>query len=310
MSVVSSLCLLCSIFYCEYLDKLGNLCKIMAMQTIQSVKEMQSHSIGLRSSGRLIGLVPTMGSLHEGHLSLIDIAKEKTDKVIVSIFVNPTQFGPNEDFDKYPRTLKEDSEKCQERGADIVFNPSIQEMYPEGYSTFVEEEQISSGLCGVSRPHHLRGVTTVCLKLFNITRPDIAVFGQKDAQQCAVIRKMVLDLNIPAEIVVGPTQRDTDGMATSSRNAYLSDKQRKEALNISKSLQIARDMVNSGTKSVDRIVAEVIHHLSHSRRIRVIYVQVVDRNTMEPAREILPGTQQLCVAAWVDQTRLIDNIEV
>ena len=233
----------------------------MAMQTIQSVNEMQSHSIGLRSSGRLIGLVPTMGSLHEGHLSLIDIAKEKTDKVIVSIFVNPTQFGPNEDFDKYPRTLKEDSEKCQERGADIVFNPSIQEMYPEGYSTFVEEEQISSGLCGVSRPHHLRGVTTVCLKLFNITRPDIAVFGQKDAQQCAVIRKMVLDLNIPAEIVVGPTQRDTDGMATSSRNAYLSDKQRKEALNISKSLQIARDMVNSGTKSVDRIVAEVIHHL-------------------------------------------------
>ena len=282
----------------------------MAMQTIQSVNEMQSHSIGLRSSGRLIGLVPTMGSLHEGHLSLIDIAKEKTDKVIVSIFVNPTQFGPNEDFDKYPRTLKEDSEKCRERGADIVFNPSILEMYPEGYSTFVEEEQISSGLCGVSRPHHLRGVTTVCLKLFNITRPDIAVFGQKDAQQCAVIRKMVLDLNIPAEIVIGPTQRDTDGMATSSRNAYLSDKQRKEALNISKSLQVARDMVNSGTKSVDRIVAEVIHHLSHSRRIRVIYVQVVDRNTMEPAREILPGTQQLCVAVWVDQTRLIDNIEL
>ena len=307
---MSSLCLLGSIYYCEYLDKLGNLCKIMAMQTIQSVNEMQSHSIGLRSSGRLIGLVPTMGSLHEGHLSLIDIAKEKTDKVIVSIFVNPTQFGPNEDFDKYPRTLKEDCEKCHQRGADIIFNPTIQEMYPGGYSTFVEEEQISSGLCGVSRPHHLRGVTTVCLKLFNITRPDIAVFGRKDAQQCAVIRKMVLDLNIPTEIVVGPTQRDADGMATSSRNAYLSDKQRKEALNISNSLQIARDMVNSGTKSVDRIVAEVIHHLSHSRRIRVIYVQVVDRSTMEPAREILPGTQQLCVAAWVDQTRLIDNIEL
>ena len=227
----------------------------MAMQTIQSVNEMQSHSIGLRSSGHLIGLVPTMGSLHEGHLSLIDIAKEKTDKVIVSIFVNPTQFGPNEDFDKYPRTLKEDCEKCRERGADITFNPTIQEMYPGGYSTFVEEEQISSGLCGVSRPHHLRGVTTVCLKLFNITRPDIAVFGQKDAQQYAVIRKMVLDLNIPTEIVVGPTQRDADGMATSSRNAYLSDKQRKEALNIINSLQIARDMVNSGTRSVDRIVA-------------------------------------------------------
>lgn len=282
----------------------------MTMQTIQSVNEMQSHAIGLRSSGRLIGLVPTMGSLHEGHLSLIDIAKKKTDKVIVSIFVNPTQFGPSEDFDTYPRMLEGDVEKCRDRGADIVFNPTAEEMYPEGYSTFVAEEHISFGLCGISRPQHLRGVTTVCLKLFNITRPDIAVFGQKDAQQCAVIRKMVADLNIPAEIVIGPTQRDADGMATSSRNAYLSDKQRQEALTISKSLQIAKDMVSSGTKSVDRVVAEVIHHLSHARRIRVIYVQVVDRNTMEPAREILPGRQQLCVAAWVDQTRLIDNIEL
>ena len=280
------------------------------MQTIQSVNEMQSHAIGLRSSGRLIGLVPTMGSLHEGHLSLIDIAKKKTDKVIVSIFVNPTQFGPSEDFDTYPRMLEGDVEKCRDRGADIVFNPKAEEMYPEGYSTFVAEEHISSGLCGISRPQHLRGVTTVCLKLFNITRPDIAVFGQKDAQQCAVIRKMVADLNIPAEIVIGPTQRDADGMATSSRNAYLTDKQRQEALTISKSLQIAKDMVSSGTKSVDRVVAEVIHHLSHSRSIRVIYVQVVDRNTMEAAREISPGRQQLCVAAWVDQTRLIDNIEL
>ena len=252
MSVVSSLSLLCSIYYCEYLDKLGNLYEIMAMHTIQTINEMQSHSISLRLSEHLIGLVPTMGSLHEGHLSLIDIAKEKTDKVIVSIFVNPTQFGPNEDFDKYPRMLEEDLEKCRQRGADIVFNPTIKEMYPDGYSTYVEEERISSGLCGVSRPLHLRGVTTVCLKLFNITHPDIAVFGQKDAQQCAVIRKMMVDLNISTEIVVGPTQRDDDGIATSSRNVYLSDKQRKEALNISKSLNIARDMVNTGTKSVDR----------------------------------------------------------
>lgn len=280
------------------------------MQTIQSVNEMQSHAIGLRSSGRLIGLVPTMGCLHEGHLSLIDIAKEKADKVIVSIFVNPTQFGPSEDYEKYPRVLEQDIEKCRERGADIVFNPSVADMYPEGYSTHVIEERISSGLCGVSRPHHFRGVTTVCLKLFNITRPDFAVFGQKDAQQCAVIRKMVADLNIPAEIVTGPIFRDEDGMATSSRNAYLSVTQREEALSISKSLQIASRMVDSGTRSVDRIVAEVTHHLSMSRRIRVIYVQVVDRETMEPAREILPGKQILCVAAWADQTRLIDNIDL
>ena len=280
------------------------------MQTIQSVNEMQSHAIGLRSSGRLIGLVPTMGSLHEGHLSLIDIAKEKSDKVIVSIFVNPTQFGPSEDYEKYPRELEEDIEKCRKRGADIVFNPSVDEMYPPGFSTFVTEEQISSGLCGVSRPHHFRGVTTVCLKLFNITRPDLVVLGQKDAQQCAVIRKMVTDLNISAEIVIGPTHRDADGMATSPRNAYLTDSQRQEALCISQSLRTAKNMVDSGTKSVDRIVAEVIHHLSLSRRIRVIYAQVVDRDTMEPAREIIPGQQLLCVAAWADQIRLIDNIEL
>jgi pantoate--beta-alanine ligase len=280
------------------------------MQTIQSVNEMQSHAIGLRSSGRLIALVPTMGCLHEGHLSLIDIAKEKADKVIVSIFVNPAQFGPSEDFDKYPRMLEADIEKCRERGADIVFNPSLAEMYPQGYSTYVDEERISSVLCGISRPHHFRGVTTVCLKLFNLTRPDFAIFGQKDAQQCAVIKKMVADLNIPAEIVIGPTCRDADGMATSSRNAYLTDTLREEALNISKSLQIASRMAESGTRSVDRIVAEVTHHLSLSLRIRVIYVQVVDRETMEPAREILPGQQILCVAAWADQTRLIDNVEL
>ncbi len=280
------------------------------MQTIQSVHEMQSLAIGMRSSGRLIGLVPTMGSLHEGHLSLIDIAKERADKVIVSIFVNPTQFGPSEDFDKYPRVLEADLEKCRERGADIVFNPSIADMYPDGYSTYVNEEHISAGLCGVSRPNHFRGVTTVCLKLFNITRPDIAVFGQKDAQQCAVLKKMVADLNIPAEIVIGPTLRDEDGMATSSRNEYLTGAQRGEALSISKSLKIAKEMVDSGTRSVDRIVAEVTHHLSLSRRIRVIYVQIVDRDTMEPAREIEPGRHLLCVAAWADQTRLIDNIEL
>lgn len=280
------------------------------MQTIQSVNEMQSHAIGLRSSGRLIGLVPTMGSLHEGHLSLIDIAKERADKVIVSIFVNPTQFGPSEDFDKYPRVLESDLEKCRERGADIVFHPSIPEMYPDGYSTFVEEEHIGAGLCGVSRPQHFRGVTTVCLKLFNITRPDVAVFGQKDAQQCAVIKKMVNDLNVPTEIVIGATHRDPDGLATSSRNAYMTDVQRQEALSISRSLKIAKDMVAQGTKSVDRIVAEITHHLSAQRRVRLIYVQVVDRDTMEPAREIIPGRQVVVVAAWVDQTRLIDNIEL
>lgn len=271
---------------------------------------MQSHAISLRSSGRLIGLVPTMGSLHEGHLALIDIAKEEADKVIVSIFVNPAQFGPSEDFDEYPRVLEEDLEKCRERGVDIVFNPGVQEMYPQGYSTYVKEEHLSAGLCGVSRPHHFRGVTTVCLKLFNIARPDIAVFGQKDAQQCAVVKKMVADLNLPIEVVVGPTLRDPDGLATSSRNAYMSEVQRQEALSIPKALSIAGAMVKEGTRSVDRIVAEITHHLSLHRRVRVIYVQVVDKETMEPAREIEPGRHIACVAAWLDQTRLIDNIEL
>jgi pantoate--beta-alanine ligase len=280
------------------------------MQTIQSVNEMQSHAIGLRSSGRLIGLVPTMGCLHEGHLSLIDIAKERADKVIVSIFVNPTQFGPNEDFDRYPKALQEDLEKCAERGADIVFNPTVDEMYPQGYSTYVDEAVVSSGLCGISRPNHFRGVTTVCLKLFNITRPDIAVFGQKDAQQCAVIQKMVADLNIPAEIVIGETKRGEDGLATSSRNRYLTRTQHNEALSLSQALLIAQKMVHEdGVRSVDRVVAEITHHLSLSRGVRVIYVQIVDRQTMKPAgREIEPGKHLVCVAAWLDQTRLIDNI--
>lgn len=278
------------------------------MQTIQSINEMQSHAISLRSNGCLIGLVPTMGCLHEGHLSLIDIAREKADKVIVSIFVNPAQFGPNEDFDRYPRVLEEDLKLCRDKGVDIVFNPGSSEIYPEGYSSYVEEQHVSADLCGVSRPNHFRGVTTVCLKLFNITRPDYAVFGQKDAQQCAVIMKMVADLNLPIEILVGPTLRDTDGLATSSRNRYLSPMQRSDALTIPNALAEGKKLVENGVRNVDRVVAEVTHHLSQCRRIRVLYVQVVDRETMEPAREIEPGNHIIVLAAWVDQTRLIDNI--
>lgn len=278
------------------------------MQTIQSINEMQSHAISLRSGGRLIGLVPTMGCLHEGHLSLIDTAKERADKVIVSIFVNPTQFGPNEDFDKYPRVLEDDLAKCRDRGVDIVFNPSIGDIYPAGYSTYVDEEAVSSDLCGISRPQFFRGVTTVCLKLFNITRPDIAVFGQKDAQQCAVIKKMVADLNLPLEVVVGPTLRDPDGLAISSRNRYLTESQREDALTIPYALSEGKKLVDEGVRSVDRVVAEITHHLTQCRRIRVIYVQMIDRETMQPAREIVPGKHIVAVAAWVDQTRLIDNI--
>lgn len=280
------------------------------MQTIQSINEMQSHAISLRSNSALIGLVPTMGCLHEGHLSLIEIAKEKADKVIVSIFVNPAQFGPNEDFDRYPRVLADDMELCREKGVDIVFHPDSTEMYPTGYSTYVEEGHISADLCGISRPNHFRGVTTICLKLFNITRPDFAVFGQKDAQQCAVMKKMVTDLNLPIEILVGPTLRDPDGLATSSRNRYLTSMQRSDALTIPYALNEGKKLVEQGVRNVDRVVAEVTHHLSQCRRIRMLYVQVVDRETMEPARDIEPGKQVIVLAAWVDQTRLIDNIDL
>lgn len=278
------------------------------MQTIQSIHEMQSHAISLRSKGRLIALVPTMGCLHAGHLSLIDIARDKADKVIVSLFVNPAQFGPNEDFQRYPRVLDEDLELCRKQGVDIVFNPDSAEVYPAGYSTYINEAQVSADMCGASRPKHFRGVTTVCLKLFNITRPDFAVFGQKDAQQCAVIKKMAVDLNLPIEILVGPTARDEDGLAISSRNRYLTSGQRKDALTIPLALAEGKKLVDSGVTCVDRVVAEVTHHLSLCRRIRVLYVQVVDPETMAPAREIIPGKHILALAAWVDETRLIDNI--
>ena len=278
------------------------------MQIIESVNAMQSHAIASRSKGHLIGLIPTMGSLHEGHLSLIDIARERSDLVVVSIFVNPTQFGPNEDFEKYPRVLEQDLEACRQRGADIVFTPSLNEMYPQRDSTYVSENELSQGLCGVSRPNHFQGVTTVCMKLFNIVRPDVAVFGQKDAQQCAVVRKMIEDLNVPAELIVGPTVREDDGLALSSRNVYLSKLQRQQALRLSQSLKIAKDMYASGTRSVDRIIAEVTHHISEARQMRVIYVVIVNKDTMIAEREIVPGQSILCIAAWADQTRLIDNL--
>ena len=280
------------------------------MQTIESVNEMQSHTVELRSRGQSIALVPTMGCLHKGHLSLIDIAKKQADKVIVSIFVNPKQFEPNEDFDRYPRALEEDLLKCEEHGVDFVFNPNVEAMYPEGYSTYVEESQVSSGLCGISRPNHFRGVITICLKLFNITCPNVVVFGQKDAQQCALIQKLLTDLNLPTKLVIGATMRDENGLAMSSRNQYLTDTQYQEALRIPKALNMGKEMVSKdGIRSVDRVVAEIIHHLLLSRKIRVIYVQMVDRLTMKPAgRDIIPGKHMICLAVWVDQARLIDNI--
>ncbi len=278
------------------------------MEIIHSVDEMQARAIQLRGKGRVLGLVATMGALHEGHLSLIDLARDKSDVVIVSIFVNPTQFGPNEDFEKYPRTFEDDVRLCRERGADIIFAPANEELYPPHFSTYVNENWISKGLCGISRPGHFQGVTTVVNILFNVTRPDIAVFGQKDAQQVAIIRKMVKDLRQPVEIVVAPTLRESSGLAMSSRNKYLDDFQKKQAAQFYAALCQGKELVDRGTLSVDRVKAEVMHHLGQNRSMRIIYIEIVDAETMQPEREVHPGKSLLLAAVWLDQTRLIDNL--
>jgi len=278
------------------------------MQIITSVSEMQAFASGLHAQGKTIGLVPTMGALHAGHVSLVTAAVGRADCVVVSIFVNPTQFSPNEDFNKYPRELEADVAKCEAAGAQVVFAPPADQIYSKGFSTFVSEDSLARSLEGVSRPTHFRGVTTVVAKLFNICRPHVAVFGQKDAQQVAVIKKMVADLNFAIEIVVAPTLREPDGLALSSRNRYLSTTQRLEALAISRALLKAREMVAGGERRSDRLVAEATHILGQHRRIRVIYVSLVDADSMEPLREVKPGRSIMVIAVWMEDVRLIDNI--
>lgn len=280
------------------------------MQVIQSLQEMQSLAIEMQGKGKLLGLVPTMGALHEGHLSLIDICREKADVTVVSIFLNPTQFGPNEDLEAYPQPLEEDLQACEVRGADIVFAPGRDEVYPKDYSTYINEELYARGMCGTSRPGHFRGVTTVVAILFNICRPDFAVFGQKDGQQVAIIRKMVRDLHFPVEIITGPTVREPDGLAMSSRNRYLDSVLRRESVKLYAALMEGKKLVDKGFLTVNRITAEVTHSLSQTHMIRIIYIEVVDKETMMPEQEIRPGKSMLAAAIWLDQTRLIDNLEL
>ena len=280
------------------------------MKVIESISKMQTEAQALRAEGKRIALVPTMGSLHEGHLSLVGLAKKKADVVVLSIFVNPKQFAPNEDFARYPRDRDRDRKFCKEHGIDIIFAPKDAAMYPETYSTYVDEGELSMVLCGVSRPGHFRGVCTVVAKLFNNVQPHVAVFGQKDAQQVAIIKRMVRDLHFPVQIVVGPTAREEDGLALSSRNVYFTPSQRLEASKIYESLQKAKEMVASGMLQSDRIVGESLHHLTQSLKIRVIYVSLVERGTLKPLRILKPGHSLLAVAVWLDGIRLIDNIEL
>lgn len=279
------------------------------MKIISSPAEMTAFSKSARSNGGKIALVPTMGALHEGHLSLVRKAKELADTVVVSIFVNPTQFGPNEDFDKYPRQLEEDVAKCEAAGADVVFAPSVSDIYLPDASTYVNEEDISRYLCGKTRPKHFRGVTTIVTILFNIVRPDIAVFGEKDAQQVSIIKRMVRDLFMGVEIVTGEIVRDENGLALSSRNKYLDKMERLGASRLHEALEDGRRLCIEGCSNVDRIKAHVINKVTNAKT-RVIYVEIVDAETSLPMLEAVPGKSRISAAIWYGQTRLIDNIRI
>jgi len=278
------------------------------MQKIETIQAMKDAADALRRGGRQVALVPTSGALHAGHVSLIKTASEKAQSVVLSAFVNPLQFGPSEDLAKYPRPVAADAMLAEKEGVTVLFTPTVDEMYPRGFSSQVVEEAVSKPLCGISRPTHFRGVLTGWLKLLNIVRPDVLVMGEKDPQQIAVVRKVVADLLIPVEIVTVPLVRDADGLAVSARNSYLSPTQREEALAVYGALQTAREMVANGVKSTDRLVAEVTHLIAEKRRLRVIYISIVDSHSMEQLRELTPGQCLLAISYWVDEVRLTDSI--
>ncbi|HXQ82215.1 MAG TPA: pantoate--beta-alanine ligase [Opitutaceae bacterium] len=277
------------------------------MEKIESIPSMRALATRLRAKRGGLSLVPTMGALHAGHEALISAAWSAGGSVVVSIFVNPLSFGSNENFAGYPRSLDADLAMCSRLGVSAAFVPSIGDIYPRGYSTYVTEEHISKPLCGISRPTHFRGVATFVAKLLNIVGPDRLYLGQKDAQHVAVLRKMAADLNYDVEIVVIPTVREADGLAAAVRNSGLMRGDRQDALAISKALKRVKEMVDAGVLSSDRLVAEATHIMGQHRRVRVIYVSIVDPNTMEAVREVVPGKTLICVAAWLDEVRFTDN---
>jgi pantoate--beta-alanine ligase len=277
------------------------------MKIHATIEEMRAASRAARLGGLRLGLVPTMGALHEGHLSLVRAAKEQCEAVAVSIFVNPLQFGPNEDLAKYPRTFERDCELLKKEDVDLVFAPSLEEMYPEHAITYVTVEGLSEKLCGRSRPGHFRGVTTVVAKLFHIVEPDLAFFGQKDAAQGAIIRRMVRDLNFPVEIIVCPIVREPDGLAMSSRNAYLNPQERKSALVLYRTLQEMRRDFDKGEHNAVRLIEAGKKVLARETGVRLDYLEIVDPDTLDPVDEIRRPAL-VAIAAFVGTTRLIDNV--
>lgn len=276
------------------------------MKILKTVSEVREFVKDKKTNGKTIGLVPTMGYLHEGHASLIEKSASQNDITIVSIFVNPTQFGPTEDLDKYPRDLEHDTKVAEKAGADAIFHPTPSEMYPNGYSTYINVENLTAGLCGKSRPTHFRGVTTVVGKLFNITQADRAYFGQKDAQQLAVIKRMVYDLNFNIEIVPCPIVREESGLAKSSRNVYLSDEEKREALVLSRSLKEAERLFNDGERNADILKKRITDIIESSPIANIDYVEIVDFETIQPISEI-KGEALVALAVKFGSTRLIDN---
>jgi|SRR5579863_5157695 len=277
------------------------------MKIFTTIGEIRAASREARRAGKRLGLVPTMGALHEGHLSLIRAAKESCQVVTASIFVNPTQFGPNEDLARYPRPFERDRELLEKEGVDLLFAPAVEEMYPRGAVTWVTVEELSGKLDGGSRPGHFRGVTTVVAKLLHVVEPDAAFFGQKDAAQVAIIRRMVRDLNFPVEIVVCPIVRETDGLAMSSRNSYLDPQQRKHALVLQRSLMRVKQMAGEGEDEAAKLIAAAKEVMAGEPAVRLDYFEIVDPDSLDPITDVAKGAL-VAVAAYVGTTRLIDNV--
>jgi pantoate--beta-alanine ligase len=276
------------------------------MQIIETARQMQIFSESLRNQGKVITFVPTMGYFHEGHLNLMREAGKRGDCVVVSIYVNPTQFAPSEDFEQYPRDFDRDRAMAESVGVDVIYCPSNQEMYPPNYQTYVTVEGVTDNLCGLSRPGHFRGVATVCAKLFNAVKPHIAVFGKKDFQQLTVIRRMVQDLNLDLEIFGMATTREPDGLAMSSRNIYLTAEERKSALSLSRSLKMAKERYDQGERDAAGIIGVVKGHIESHPFTKIDYVQICDTTTMNDAAR-LDGECVIALAVRVGKTRLIDN---
>lgn len=263
-----------------------------------------------KMAGRTIAVVPTMGALHEGHRQLLVAGRREADVLVATIFVNPTQFAPHEDFDAYPRTFEGDKAVCEKEGVHYIFAPTDTMMYPPEYATRVHVERLGEGLCGASRPHFFGGVATVCTKLFLITRADVAVFGWKDAQQQVIIRRLVRDLNLPVRIVGVETVREPEGLALSSRNQYLSNAERKDALVLSRALFAAREAVNAGERNAAKLRQGIVDRIGAESAARLDYVEVVSLVTLKPLEQIEPGNTLIALAAWWGETRLIDNVRV